>query len=312
MHSMIIAATSATIAALSGAGFGSSVEASLVLVAFGVALIGVPHGALDPIAGQRLFSQFGSAWWVPFFGGYLALSLIVICGWYIAPVFTCLLFLAFSAWHFGLEEDYARPTKSPIFKHLYALARGSLIIFAISLFRTEETQAIFSKVMPSDSLQQTATVMSLLQLSAFVLIPLAVVDFVSWILSAGPGRMWVALRLLSIGVLAFTVNPLLSFGIYFCGWHSVRGLSELRTEVGGSFGGFIFRLVPLTAVTLLFALSAFIFWSRSAVFTASLLRTVFLGLSAIAIPHLALHTTYRLVCSSAIESRKMQGALLCR
>lgn len=67
MHSVIIAATSATIAALSVAGFGSSVETSLVLVAFGVALIGVPHGALDPIAGQRLFSQIGSAWWVPFF-----------------------------------------------------------------------------------------------------------------------------------------------------------------------------------------------------------------------------------------------------
>ncbi len=311
MHSVIIAAISVTIAALSGAGFGPSGEASLLLLAVGVALIGVPHGALDPIAGQRLFSRVATAWWVPFVGGYLSVSLVVIGGWYIAPVITCLLFFSFSAWHFGLEEDYGRATNSLLLRHLLALARGSLIILAISLFRPDEMQAILSQVMPSESLHLAATVVSSVQLCALTLIPLAVLDFGGWFRSAKSGRAWVVLRLLSIGLLATTVNPLVSFGVYFCGWHSARGLRELRKEVDGSFGEFILRLVPLTAATMLLALSAFVFWSRSEGFTSSMLRTVFLGLSAIAIPHLLLHSIYRLVCGSASESRDMQGLVPC-
>ncbi len=245
MHSVIIAAISVTIAALSGAGFGSSVEESLLLLAVGVALIGVPHGALDPIAGQRLFSHLANAWWVAFFGLYLALSLVVVCGWYIAPVVTCLLFFAFSAWHFGLEEDYARPTNSLLSRHLFALARGSLIILVISIFRPDETLSILAKVMPSGSAQQAATVMSSVQLASFAIIPLAVLDFVGWIRSAKTGRMSVTSRMLSVGLLAMVVNPLLSFNVYFCGWHSARGLRELRMKVGGSFGEFVLRLNPL-------------------------------------------------------------------
>lgn len=309
MHSATVAATSLAIAALSISGVCSSTTASLVLLTVGVSLLGVPHGALDPVTGKKLFGHLGSAWWVTFFAGYLALSSIVVFGWYVLPAFTCLLFFLFSAWHFGLEEDYSAPVDSSVLKQLLAVARGSLIILAISLFKPADVQAILNSVMPTDGHVQVETVMTWVQLSAFILLPVAVVDFASWYRSAGTGRSWTLLRIVSLGVLAWAANPLLTFGVYFCGWHSVRGLATLRAEVGGTFRELARRLAPLTALTLLFGFIAFVFWSWSEAITNSMLRTVFLGLSSIAIPHLALHSSYRFVTGLDPKGSDLQGAL---
>lgn len=311
MHSLIIAVTCVAMAALSEAGFGSSVKEALVPLAFGVALLGVPHGALDPVAGKRLFSQMTYSWWVPFFAGYLAVGMIVICGWYIAPVFTCLIFFAFSAWHFGLEEDYANPTRSKFLGNLFALSRGSLIIVAVSVCQPSETQMVLSQIMPSKSVQSASSVIDLVQLGAVALVPFALVDFVGWIQSAKAGWLNVLARTSSILLLTASANPLVSFGVYFCGWHSVRGLRELWAEEGGSLMEFMLKLAPLTLATLLLGLAAFVFWSRSEVFTPSMLRVVFIGLSAIAVPHLMLHTAYRWVNDVQIESRKSKDLAIC-
>ena len=97
----------------------------------GVALIGVPHGALDPLFGKRLLRRFGKSWRVFFFGAYLLVAAAVVSNWYLAPVAACLLFFALSAWHFGLEEDYVAPVKSPFLRQILAVSRGSLIILAV-------------------------------------------------------------------------------------------------------------------------------------------------------------------------------------
>jgi Brp/Blh family beta-carotene 15,15'-monooxygenase len=311
MHSMMIAAMSLILAISSAAGFGSSVESAAMMLAVAVAVIGVPHGALDPVVGRRLMQPLCNRWWLPFFGGYLTAAAIVVLGWYVAPVSTCAVFFGLAAWHFGLEEDYATPLKADWAKQLFAIARGSTIIWATCLFRHGETQAILLQVMPNGSLQEVRYVMEGVRAAAFIFVPIAAIDLIAWSTRAKPGRLAAIVRTVSIVALAALANPLVSFGVYFCGWHSMRGLRELRAERREGLRAFVLRLVPLTTATLLLAAVGFAGWSSLERFTPSVIRTVFVGLSAIAIPHLALHTWRRLAENSPTVGGSMKGIALC-
>jgi Brp/Blh family beta-carotene 15,15'-monooxygenase len=94
-----------------------------------------------------------------------------------------------------------------------------------------------------------------------------------------------------------TMPVLISFALYFCGWHSVRGLIRLKAESGMNWGGFLFLISPLSvgAIALICAIYFFVIpiFAGQAAFAGidfeSLLRMTFIGLSSIAVPHLLLH-----------------------
>ncbi len=312
MHSQIIAALCATLAAMSWAGFGSSVFWSAAILTAAVAVIGVPHGSLDPVVGKRLFRRFARLWWMPFLTGYVGLGILVGVGWYVAPELTCLTFFLLAAWHFGLEEDYDAPTKAFLTKHVFAMARGSMIIVAISTFRPAETQMILSQVIPNGTAQQAETILSVVRAAGLALVPLAISDLIAWFNSTESKRFGVILRLFGFAAVTATTNPFISFGVYFCGWHSLRGLKELRALGGDSERAFLRRLAPITVTTALIGLIAFATWYRSEALTPSMIRTVFLGLSAIAIPHLVLHACYRFAGPCSVDIQSSGGVALCK
>ena len=103
-------------------------------------------------------------------------------------------------------------------------------------------------------------------------------------------QVWLhSLRVLSFAAMFATVHPLISFGVYFCGWHSIRGMVHLQQEFGGSWKRFVLNLAPMSLLAaLLFGLGFAFFQSRQEV-SPAVLRTVFFGLSAVAVPHLCLH-----------------------
>ncbi|MEC8555663.1 MAG: Brp/Blh family beta-carotene 15,15'-dioxygenase [Planctomycetota bacterium] len=311
MHSQIIAALCATLAAVSCAGFGSSVFWSAAVLTAGVAVIGVPHGSLDPVVGKRLFRRFSKRWWIPFLTGYVGIGLLIVVGWYLVPELTCLTFFMLAAWHFGLEEDYGAPIKSFLTRHVFAMARGSMIIVAVSTFRPNETQMILSQVIPSGTAQQAETIVSVVQAAGLALVPLAITDLLAWFNSTETKRFGVIIRLFGFATVAAATNPFISFGVYFCGWHSVRGLKELRALEGDSKRAFLRRLAPITITTALIGLIAFATWYKTEALTPSMIRTVFLGLSAIAIPHLVLHACYRFAGPCSINIQPSGGVALC-
>ncbi len=78
----------------------------VVVLAIAVVVLGLPHGALDPwIARQHGLMRSEAA----FQGQYLGLALLVIATWWALPGISLLLFLAFSAWHFG--QDWRRVSR---------------------------------------------------------------------------------------------------------------------------------------------------------------------------------------------------------
>jgi hypothetical protein len=92
---------------------------------------------------------------------------------------------------------------------------------------------------------------------------------------------------------------LVGFLVHFCGWHSARGLSRLRIELDETWAELARSLAPLTAGAI--ALIGLVTWLGlgGAGWSATLIRATFVGLSAVAMPHLLLHGFAPLVEASA-------------
>jgi Brp/Blh family beta-carotene 15,15'-monooxygenase len=109
----------------------------------------------------------------------------------------------------------------------------------------------------------------------------------------------------SLGVLFAVTSPLVSFPVYFCGWHSARGLERLRRELGESWPELVRSLAPLTVGAIaLIGLAAWLVLGGGG-WNGTLIRATFVGLSAVAVPHLLLHGVAPL-CESSVQ-RRMQS-----
>ena len=261
-----------------------------------VAVIGLPHGAADHrFARPRLEPHLGMAWLPVFLAGYLAVALVVVCGWYVAPAATVVGFFLASAWHFGQEEP-GFPIGPRGLRPLFQFARGGLVIWTPLVFRGRDVATILGLVAPGGSGPAIQHATGLLTACSWIMLPLAVV---AWMLqgaeaSARSGRSRRVLvadnALVASLVLLFAVaSPLVSFPIYFCGWHSARGLKRLRRELGESWTELARSLAPLTVGAI--ALVGFAAWLMlgGTGWNGTLIRATFVGLSAVAVPHLLLH-----------------------
>jgi Brp/Blh family beta-carotene 15,15'-monooxygenase len=114
----------------------------------------------------------------------------------------------------------------------------------------------------------------------------------------------------SLVVLFAVTSPLVSFPVYFCGWHSARGLERLRRELGESWPELVRSLAPLTVGAI--ALVGLVAWLvlGGAGWNGTLIRATFVGLSAVAVPHLLLHGVAPLCEASArrrTQSLQLEG-----
>ena len=296
MHSAFITILATSLVFAIAIGLGSSRTVEVFTLSALVALIGVPHGALDHLVGKRLFRPtFGHIWSLAFFSVYLAIAVLVVLSWYAAPELTILAFFLVSAWHFGLEERDDQTGNWT--RHLTAIASGGLVIWLPSLFRSDEVGELLSIITPSNQDSTIEYCVAVVAKSAIVLGPLCIVDCIQRDTHSRRAKQSMieflaksnSLRMLSLALLCIVASPLVSFTVYFCGWHSVRGLHELARTQGESMAVMIRKLLPLTITALgLVAVGALI-WSSTVAIESNLIRTVFIGLSAMAVPHLCLH-----------------------
>lgn len=281
-------------AALSGAAAASS--AVVVVLAILVAFVGLPHGAADHrFAQTRLEPLLGRSWLAVFLLGYLAIAAAVVFGWVLAPAATIILFFLASAWHFGAEEPRLA-TGPQWFRSLARFARGGLVIWTPLVFRHDEVLQILASVAPRSSSTAVAAVGGPLWLVSVAMLAVATAGWGSqflaaWRTSGRRRRVLVADNALvvSLALLFVLTGPLVSFPVFFCGWHSARGLRRLRRELGESWRQLALSLAPLTiAAIALIALTGGVLLP-AATWNETLVRATFIGLSAVAVPHLLLH-----------------------
>lgn len=278
MHRNIIVAiaVSAVLVSLGGLLPGATMVAALLALA--VAVLGVPHGGLDHWSGRRRIAAWSRSvgpWWpLLFFPAYGSVAVLVVAAWHFFPVLTLIGFVVMSARHFGLEDGHENM--------IPAIGWGGCILWIPALFRGTELQGLMGMVMPTLSPSELA--MSLTALRCIGLF--AILAATVWALRTGarigvmPG-VWMMLA-------AATPVPV-SFGIYFCGWHSIRGLDRLRTENEQTWGQLVVAVAPLTVAAIGLIVAGGVWLSRGAVLDAAITQTLFIGLSAIAVPHMILH-----------------------
>ena len=288
----------------------AAATAAAAILAGLVAVVGLPHGAADHrFARPRLEPLLGGAWLPVFLAGYLAVAAVVVGGWFVAPAATIVVFFLASAWHFGQEEP--RLAVGPrCLRSVFRLARGGLVIWTPLVFRAGDVAAILALLAPGNSGPAVERAVGLLTVAAWFMLPLAAVAWaLQLVVAAGrSGRLrWALLAdgglVASLGVLCAVASPLVSFPVYFCGWHSARGLKRLRRELGETWPQLAASLAPLTGAAIaLIGLAAWLVLGGSGR-DETLLRATFVGLSAVAVPHLLLHAVAPPVEASARRRR---------
>lgn len=289
MHASIVFTIALITAALSIGGLlpGATVVAALLAVA--VATLGVPHGGLDHWTGRRLVQSVASptlqrCWPLVFFPAYAMVAVAVVITWQLFPIATLVAFVVLSARHFAIEDDF---NTTGLFGTIAAIGWGGLVIWIPAWCRGAEMHSMLGMVMPMLSETELTTALTSLRCIGWC----AIAALVAWsILHRGTPRTGDRLLSACVWVLLFATTPIpISFGIYFCGWHSIRGLHRLRSEHGQTWPGLIVAVAPLSLIATAAIMVGGMTLVRGTVIDAAIVQTLFIGLSAIAVPHMVLH-----------------------
>ena len=192
----------------------------VALIAVGLVIIGIPHGALDVWTFQHRAETGAKARYIT---GYLMAIGGVFWFWQTFPVAGLLLFLCLSAWHFG-QADGALWGLTKVESAVW----GAWLLSMMLVWHTEEMNAI---------LVHMGILHEQLSRLAVHLEPVQGFTVLGWVAAAA----WAAKRsnwnwLWCIGMLAAApwTPLLLMFGLYFVGQHSAAGWHHLKSRLGQS------------------------------------------------------------------------------
>jgi len=188
------------------------------------------------------------------------------------------------------------PRGANLLRQAFRVARGGLVIWVPVAFQTDEVVRVLSLFAPHGVASQVRWAVDALVFCSWAMLAIEAVAVVWQSLSAlasGGRRRRILLldvvMIVSLVTVLVWTDPLVGFLVYFCGWHSARGLRRLRRELGESWWQLAGSLAPLTALSIaLIALSSWILL-QAPTWNDTLIRATFVGLSGVAIPHLVLH-----------------------
>ncbi len=238
-----------------------------------VVVLGVPHGALDPIFARRLYAVHSFAGWLAFVALYVGLGILVIVFWVLAPSWFLAVFLIASAAHFSGDPVSGTHWAARV---LYG---GSVIVLPVLLHANDMTQ-LFSFLVGAAAAD--SFVSALLFFAWPWVTGILLVLLFTW------RRNWLTtLEIASSSLLAIAAPPLLGFAVFFCAMHSSR--HSLRTK---HYAGLPTRQLLLTSVvpTVAVVAAGILTWTfvNSAPLDMRIVQFVVIGLAALTAPHMLL------------------------
>jgi len=247
------------------------------LAALGVLVVvaGLPHGGLDAVIAARRGWLNGWRGWVGFHLSYVALAALVAGLWLLFPGASLFAFLMISAWHFGGDWMLGRV---PALR----LLAGMSLLSLPALRGLAEVAALYEFLAPEHGTDLARWQSLIAPLGVICLIGLAGLSL--------RGRQWsdaIELMLLIVG--GCLLPPLIFFAVYFCALHSPRNLlAEWVKLKGPAMRKLVSVLFYSSAAAA--ALGAVLWLQTGAHLSldANLTRTLFIGLAAMTVPHMAL------------------------
>ena len=267
--------------------FSSQVFWSVALIA----LLGIPHGAIDHVLFEEKNREQKSNNGIGFYSFYFGLILLYFIAWIKISMWSLVLFLAISAYHFGQSQfsdlkNVERTKLMLIFSGWGTSILSGLLWYnhaaVISLFQSSPDLTELLAIMDLEVLfmffsgSTIFTFISILWLGFAKKIPLQRMTFE-------------LLTLLLIHLCFYTLPLLIAFTIYFTTLHSLAVMSEefeflKKKRVNFSFLKFVKLLLPFTLLSIGGSFLIIVI-SRMGSLGVSDVLMVFILLSLVTLPH---------------------------
>jgi Brp/Blh family beta-carotene 15,15'-monooxygenase len=266
-------------------------DISLLIFCFILILtLGVSHGALDHLRGEKILKPIlKKRWFLVFYPGYISLSLFVIICWILFPSISLLIFLLVAGYHFGEEDlSFFKEEQGLIF-NMTGFLKGFLIITLSLHFNFETTSTFFNYLMvditPYSDLRSYTSILFAINL-------LLLISGLIYLFKNHLNELVLILLEIILIIISFKYLPLiLAFTLYFCFLHSSKHITGLAKELDGDdlingFRLFAKKAIPLTVLTGIGAVSVVFFLNHS--LTENIIQTIFIGLASLTLPHILL------------------------
>ena len=247
-----------------------------------VSFIGVPHGSFDgavaALLGYKSKKQF-----LLFIFLYTIISLAVVVFWIYFPIYALLIFIFMSIVHFGLCDWSFLNTRN--YKWLITLTHGMNIIFGIIYFHNEETFKIFSFL----SNENFYFFQNYLYI-AYIIFFLLAITYLYHSLVEKKMR-WGIVEMIVILAIVSQVDPLTGFALYFCFVHTAKHIKSILKNTNKYLDNKNFVLKSTAIFTLLTwvgGCAAIFYLNNNFSFSESFIKTIFIGLAALTLPHMTL------------------------
>jgi len=278
---------------------------------FLILTIGISHGSLDNLKGNKILKLYKIKNKFIFYLFYIVLALLFTSLWLLISSFTLMLFLIIASYHFGKEdcafinwdEDHFRLTTfssntrsvNKTLEPLYHLIKGSIIILAPLALHFNETLSIF-EILFIDNVSFKNILIHCDNNRIFV-ITLWITAFIS---------LSFFIETACIIALNIFFSPLVAFTIYFCFLHSIRHSASLikyiiieeekvwkehKRFVDFDINGvkkFVKKALPLTLITAILFIVSVYFLTNYYVLDDAILKVIFIGLASLTFPHILL------------------------
>ena len=273
-HLPSIVALSTWLLALLLSMYGGSMISPLIIAS--IALLGMPHGALD----LHIIGATSSS--IREVVLYLTGIALVVLAWYTAPALMLVVFLLNSAWHFGdCDLQHMRRWRA-----ISSLIYGCAVLVALINPFDPAISDILHQLVPTTSLALDGSLylyIRIIAASVVLVLPLA---------QDAEHRAAGIIRSVLVVAGAFLLPSLVAFAWYFAAIHSWSSLRALRLHLNQleswTWSRLVLASVPLTLVTYIGIGIAYLLLPHAAI-----LPLLFISLSALTVPHSRLfHRVY--------------------
>ena len=278
--------------ALFGGQFSNAFQYSMVFLLVGV--VGMAHGSIDHIIATDVLKIVPKNRKLLFIAVYLLIIALYVLLWYVSPLSSFLLFILYSAYHFGeADTSVIGQNLNKIQLSVLSLSYGLLIISAMVFFNQNYTTEIcpdwFTQILPPHILISSATWIFYVSFGLLLL-----QNIVYSLLGKIPWRknLLFLIQLTFVTLIFILLPALVAFSIYFGLWHALLVLKKEFYEVNkirliNTSKDFILALAPFTLLTLGVMLLIIYYGSSTAHFST------IVAISVLAFPHtLLMHMLY--------------------
>ena len=247
-------------------------DLSVILASCLISLVGLPHGALDPVIAHRYGLFKGVAGAMFFFIIYLAIVFAIIIFWVLLPETALIGFLIISALHFG--RDWRHKMSFGGFGY------GTVVLGLPALLDPDAVSLIFEFLLFQDSPNFSVSILQLLGLTGIALVFYDINELS-------------VLRILEVcllGLIAALLSPLWYFVLYFCGFHSPRHLASEFQQIAREkrFVAYIVILLMTIITLVIAAISGAYFEKYYDNIDVLIYQLTFIGLAGLTVPHICL------------------------